>query len=53
LAIQVAEIAAVSSCRYAAVTSPSYSTVTFRLPYGLKLSSSVTRCCGVPMNEMY
>jgi len=59
LAIQVAEIAEVSSCRYAAVVSPSYSTVTLRLPYGLRLSSSVTGpCppssgCDIAMNEMY
>jgi len=32
LAIQVADITEVSSCRYAAVVSPSYSTVTRRLP---------------------
>src|SRR5579859_6913800 len=42
LAIQVAERTVASSCRYAAVVRPSYSTVTLRLPYGLRLSSSVT-----------
>ena len=37
------------------MTCPSYSTVTLRLPYGLKLSSSVTGPSGydMAMNEMY